>query len=121
VITRPVGPARSGIFARRPFSTNESRFQPCRPSSAVRWAAVTDLTVAEVSASPMLATFPEAPRLGAAILWAASRDEAMVVEHLVSVGRRSALAGAAHFLVEIGPRLLLVSLGSDAGSARPAP
>ena len=32
---------------------------------------------------------PPLPRLGAAILWAASRDEAMVVEHLVGIGRRT--------------------------------
>jgi CRP-like cAMP-binding protein len=83
------------------------------------FAAVTDLTVAEVSASQMLATFQEAPRLGAAILWAASRDEAMVVEHLVGIGRRSALVRTAHFLVELGLRLQLVGRGSDAGFACP--
>ena len=44
----------------------------------------------------MIDTFRRVPRLGAAILWAASRDEAMVVEHLVSIGRRSALVRTAH-------------------------
>jgi CRP-like cAMP-binding protein len=55
------------------------------------FAAVSDIVVAEVSARQMIDTFQRMPRLGAAILWAASRDEAMVVEHLVNVGRRSAL------------------------------
>ena len=35
----------------------------------------------------------ETPRLGYRVLWAASRDEAMVVEHLVGIGRRNALNG----------------------------
>ena len=74
--------------------------------------AVTDVVVAEVPAQRMLATFQELPRLGAAILWAASRDEAMVVEHLVGVGRRDALVRTAHFLVELGLRLRLVGMGT---------
>ena len=68
----------------------------------------------------MLDTFQALPRLGAAILWAASRDEAMVVEHLVGVGRRDALVRTAHFLVELGLRLRLVGLGTRQ-PASPAP
>lgn len=48
------------------------------------------------------------PRLGAALLWATSRDEAMVVEHLVNVGRRSALERTAHFFLELAERLSLI-------------
>ena len=50
------------------------------------------------------------PRLGAAFLWAASRDAAMVVEHLASIGRRSAIERAAHFFMELAERLNLVGL-----------
>ena len=82
-------------------------------------AAVTDVVVAEVSGPRMLDSFQELPRLGAAILWAASRDEAMVVEHLVGIGRRSALARTAHLLVELGLRLQLVGLGEAGGFACP--
>ena len=39
------------------------------------------------------------------MLWAASRDEAMVVEHLVDIGRRNALERTAHFLLELGAGL----------------
>ena len=67
----------------------------------------------------MIDTFQRAPRLGAAILWAASRDAAMVVEHLVNIGRRSALLRTAHLLLELGLRLQLVGLGSDRGFACP--
>jgi CRP-like cAMP-binding protein len=83
------------------------------------FTAVTDVVVAEVSAQQILNTFQKAPRLGAAILWAASRDEAMVVEHLVNIGRRSALVRTAHLLLELGLRLQFVGLGSDSGFACP--
>ena len=83
------------------------------------FSALTDVVVAEVSARQMLDGFQRQPRLAAAVLWAASRDEAMVVEHLVGIGRRSALVRTAHLLVELGQRLELVGLGSDAGYACP--
>ena len=59
------------------------------------------------------------PRLATAVLWAASRDEAMMVEHLISVGRRNALERTVHLLLELGARLQLVGLGSKAGYACP--
>ena len=76
------------------------------------FATVTDVTVAEVSKAQLMDAFEQQPRLGMAFLWAASRDEAMVVEHLVGVGRRNALVRTAHFLVELGLRLELAGLGS---------
>jgi CRP-like cAMP-binding protein len=83
------------------------------------FAALTDVVVAEITARQMLDGFQRQPRLAAAILWAASRDEAMVVEHLVGIGRRSALVRTAHLLIELGQRLQLVGLGSEAGYACP--
>ena len=83
------------------------------------FAAIDNIVVAEVSAAQMIDTFQRLPRLGAAILWAASRDEAMVVEHLVNIGRRSALVRTAHLLLELGLRLQLVGLGSDSGYVCP--
>ena len=76
--------------------------------------ALTDALVSPVDSASMLQTFSDFPRLGAAILWAASRDEAMVVEHLVSVGRRSAIERTAHFFMELGERLTLVGLDAQA-------
>nr|WP_272213184.1 Crp/Fnr family transcriptional regulator [Marinicella sp. W31]MDC2879132.1 Crp/Fnr family transcriptional regulator [Marinicella sp. W31] len=80
---------------------------------------VTDIEVTEVLSSDLLDAFARTHRLGAAVLWAASRDEAMVVEHLVDVGRRNAAERMAHFLLELGARLSLVGLGSRAGYACP--
>jgi CRP-like cAMP-binding protein len=77
------------------------------------FAALTDAVVSSVEASRMMRLFHEFPRLGAAILWGASRDEAMVVEHLVSIGRRSAIERTAHFFLELTERLRLVGLATD--------
>jgi CRP-like cAMP-binding protein len=74
--------------------------------------ALTDSVVSVVDSAHMLQTFSEFPRLGAAILWAASRDEAMVVEHLVSIGRRSAIERTAHFFMELAERLSLIGAAS---------
>ncbi|RVT82580.1 Crp/Fnr family transcriptional regulator [Rhodobacteraceae bacterium CCMM004] len=80
---------------------------------------IVDIEAAEVMASDLLQAFAETPRLATAILWAVSRDEAMVVEHLVGLGRRDADARMAHFLLELGARLSLVGMGSKAGYACP--
>lgn len=76
---------------------------------------VTQLQASEVLASDLLETFSNTPRLATAMLWAASRDEAMVVEHLVGIGRRDAKERTAHFLLELGARLKLVGLGTTSG------
>ncbi len=81
--------------------------------------AVTRIEASEVLASDILDAFAHAPRLATAVLWAASRDEAMVVEHLVNIGRRSAEERMAHFLLELGSRLILVGLGDKTGFACP--
>ncbi|MCC6007569.1 MAG: Crp/Fnr family transcriptional regulator [Rhodobacteraceae bacterium] len=77
--------------------------------------AVTRIEATEVLAPDILDAFADAPRLATAVLWAASRDEAMVVEHLVNLGRRSAEERMAHFLLELGARLALVGAGDRTG------
>jgi CRP-like cAMP-binding protein len=74
--------------------------------------ALTRIEVSEVTGSDLMDAFAKTPRLATAVLWAASRDEAMVVEHLVGLGRRSAIERTAHFLLELGARLRLVGLAS---------
>lgn len=80
---------------------------------------VTKVEASEVLSQDLLEAFSETPRLATAVLWAASRDEAMVVEHLVSIGRRDAKERTVHFLLELGARLNLVGLGTPAGYACP--
>lgn len=80
---------------------------------------ITDIEVTEVTAADLLEAFAQTPRLATAVFWAASRDEAMVVEHLIDIGRRNAAERMAHFLLELGARLSLVGLGSKVGFACP--
>ncbi|MFD2192341.1 Crp/Fnr family transcriptional regulator [Pistricoccus aurantiacus] len=80
---------------------------------------IVEIQAAEVLTSDLLDAFAQTPRLATAVLWAASRDEAIVVERLVGLGRRDADARMAHFLLELGARLALVGMGSKAGYACP--
>lgn len=76
---------------------------------------VTPVQASEVKQRDLLAAFAQTPRLATAVLWAASRDEAMVVEHLVDLGRRTATERMAHFLLEMGARLRLVGMADLSG------
>jgi CRP-like cAMP-binding protein len=78
-------------------------------------SAVTRVETCEVLSGDLLDAFSQAPRLATAVLWAASRDEAMVVEHLVNLGRLSAEERLAHFLLELAERLKLVGQGDETG------
>lgn len=80
---------------------------------------VTDIDVTEVHIADLMDAFSNTPRLATAVFWAVSRDEAMVVEHPVGIGRRDAEERVAHFLLELCARLSLVGLGSRAGYACP--
>lgn len=77
--------------------------------------AITRIEASVVVSSDLLDGFGQSSRLATAILWAASRDEAMVVEHLVNLGRRSADERMGHLLLELGARLKLVGLGDKTG------
>ena len=76
---------------------------------------ITQIEASEVSKTELFQTFAKTPRLATAVLWAVSRDEAMVVEHLVGVGQRPAAERTAHLLLELGARLRLVGLADKTG------
>ncbi len=77
--------------------------------------ALTELRVGMFSAAALRDILADHPRLATAIFWALSRDEAIVVEHLVNVGRRNALERLAHLIIELGERLKLAGLATDDG------
>ena len=80
---------------------------------------ITLIEASEVSKTDLFETFSATPRLATAVLWAVSRDEAMVVEHLVGLGQRPAAERTAHLLLELSARLKLVGLGDKTGFACP--
>ena len=67
------------------------------------FVTLTDVEVTKISTQGIWEMFRSAPRLALALLWAASRDEAMVVEHLVSIGRRDPVARTAHSWWSLAP------------------
>lgn len=77
--------------------------------------ALTDIEVCEIQPQDVTEILHAQPKLASAILWALSRDTAIAEEHLVDLGRRSALVRTAHFLIELGARLRLVGLASEDG------
>ena len=77
------------------------------------FSVITDAQVSEVEALQLMKCVTDFPRLGAALLWAVSRDEAMIVEHLISIGRRNALERTAHFFMELAERMSLVGEATE--------
>ncbi len=65
--------------------------------------------------------FARYPKIATAFLWTLARDEAMLFEHLLSLGRRSADERTAHLLCEIGSRATLRGLVEGAGFHCPVP
>ena len=76
------------------------------------------LVMHRVEARRWYRVLPAATPEGAFVV-AASRDEAMVVEHLVSIGRRSAMERTAHLLLELYDRLHIVGLADKGAFACP--
>lgn len=78
--------------------------------------SVTTLTTVEVASFPadrIVELFRSFPRLAAALAWAGAREEAIVAERLLSLGRRTALERTAHLIVELLRRLSVVKLAEN--------
>jgi len=65
-------------------------------------------TVHEIDAKTFLDLLTEAPRAAAALIWAGSKDETLLVERLASLGRRVAAERVAHFFLELKLRLKVI-------------
>ena len=76
-------------------------------------SALSDTVVSRVPVSRLLRCFETHPRVAATIVWSFAREAAMFAEHLIDVGRRSALERVAHFLLELLTRLQFVELADE--------
>ncbi|MBE7184201.1 MAG: Crp/Fnr family transcriptional regulator [Methylobacterium mesophilicum] len=76
------------------------------------YTALTKVEVTQLDTDRLLDALGTNPNLARLLLKAASREEAMLVEHLVSIGKRDATARTLHFLLELGARMRLVGRGA---------
>ena len=83
------------------------------PTADQSCTALTDVAASCVDAKHMMRLFTEFPRLAAAILGTTVQDQAILVDHLVDIGRRRATQRVAHFFLELSQRLQWVGLGSE--------
>ncbi|MDQ0524952.1 CRP-like cAMP-binding protein [Azospirillum rugosum] len=75
---------------------------------------LTSVEVASFAPDRIFELFKRFPRLAAALAWSGAKEEAIIAERLLSVGRRTALERTAHLIVELLKRLSLVGL-ADGG------
>jgi CRP-like cAMP-binding protein len=72
--------------------------------------AITNSVVGVISIPELYGLFTSHPRLAAKVFWSFSCDTAIYAEHIVGVGRRTALERVSHFLLELLTRLQRVGL-----------
>lgn len=82
-------------------------------SSLYSTKALTEILVATIPFARLNALNETHPRLVTKIFWWFSCESTIYAEHLVDLGRRSALERVAHFLLELLTRLQSVGLADD--------
>jgi CRP-like cAMP-binding protein len=80
-------------------------FVPVSPYATTSISALSDVTATAFAPNALLDIMGRSPRLGAALAWAAAREQEILAEHLVSLGRRSARERVAHLFLELWARL----------------
>ena len=75
--------------------------------------ALSDAIVSFVPFERLFRLFETHPRLAAVIFWSFACEAAMSAEHLIDVGRRSALERVAHLLLELLTRLQAIGLADE--------
>lgn len=83
--------------------------------SGLSFASITAIEAASISPQSLLVMSRQWPRLGGAILWAASLEGSIAAERMIALGRRSAASRVAHLLLELSVRLELIGQGSSSG------
>jgi CRP-like cAMP-binding protein len=81
--------------------------------------AITDASVCPVTFTALIGLFEHRPRLAATIFWSFACEAAIYAEHLIDIGRRSALERVAHFLLELLTRLRIVGLADESSYRMP--
>ena len=87
-------------------------FGAITPLATSSVTALSEVTAVPFAPAKIVPTIAQAPRLGAALVWAAAREQEILGEHLVSLGRRSARERVAHLFLELWARLKVRGLTS---------
>lgn len=74
---------------------------------------LTDLRASPVPLARLMSLFHTHPQLAAKLFWSFSCEAAIYAEHLIAIGRRTALERVAHFLLELLTRLQAVGLADE--------
>jgi CRP-like cAMP-binding protein len=75
--------------------------------------ALTPMILAPVPPERVLGLFAEQPRLGSALAWLSAREDHILAERLVSMGRRSAYERVGHLFLELWERLRVRGLAGN--------
>lgn len=87
-----------------------SPFALFMPKANYSVASITALQVSVFDPSSLVALFSNHPKLGLLYGWMLGRDDMLIAEQVVRIGRRSAYKRAAHLLLEFFHRLKVVGL-----------
>lgn len=85
---------------------------PQRRKSNYTFLTITDMLASRIKASRMVQIFNELPHLGVALLLTTAQDDDMLVQHLISLGKRTAIERVAHLFLELHNRLLIAGLAT---------
>ncbi|HNP27230.1 MAG TPA: Crp/Fnr family transcriptional regulator [Nitrosomonas sp.] len=90
-----------------------SPFAVVMPKANYSVASITRLEVCVFEPDYLVELFATQPKLGLLYGWMLGRDDSLVAEHVVRVGRRSAYKRTAHLLLELFYRLKIIGETED--------
>jgi len=85
------------------------------PSAGLLVGTLTECMISELDGAVLEEISHSTEPLAAAFRWTRAMSAAIGQQHLVSLGRRAAIARVAHLLLELGDRLRLVGRADEAG------
>lgn len=75
--------------------------------------ALTPVRAARIGTAEVVDLFRDHPKLAAAVAWSSARDESILADRIVSLGRRNALERVSHFFLELLVRLQALGLAGE--------
>lgn len=78
-----------------------------------RLVTLSEAIVFAVPTDVILDLFRSQPKMAAALAWSTAREEAILSDHIVSLGRRTAYERLAHLFLELYRRLQIVGMAED--------